>query len=131
LITGQETLLWRALAGLFWQTPLARHVLGFAPWFLALGASQPWPRRGHLEIIEEILENVSHGGATKTALVYKTNLNFRIANRYLEYLEKRGMIHRSNGNGLTKYELTEKGRDAHSLLRRTMNEVLEQENLPA
>ena len=81
--------------------------------------------------MEEILENVSHGGATKTALVYKTNLNFRIANRYLEYLERRGMIHRSNGNGLTKYELTEKGRDAHSLLRRTMNEVLEQGDLPA
>ena len=79
-----------------------------------------------MQIIAELLEIASHGDTTKTALVYKANLNFTLVNRYLDHLEKRGLIQHVNGGQTSTYKLTEKGRAALDLLRRTMDEVLEE-----
>ena len=48
-------------------------------------------RRGRLEIIADILL-VARGEAKKTAIVYKANLNFKKVERYLPYLEEKGLI---------------------------------------
>ncbi|TRZ88881.1 MAG: hypothetical protein D4R88_06720 [Methanosarcinales archaeon] len=42
-------------------------------------------RRGRLSLLETCQERTH-----KTALVYKTNLNFRIVNGYLDYLQGKG-----------------------------------------
>lgn len=88
-----------------------------------------WPRRGHLEIMANILEIVSHGGATKTSIVYKANLNFTIVQRYLDHLRSIDMIELSDGGGTSVYRLTTKGREALPAVRRTMELLLAEELL--
>ncbi len=61
-------------------------------------------RRCRLDIIIEILD-VASNGATKTKIVYKANLNFNIATKYLDLLREKGLI-RTNNN---IYEITEEG----------------------
>ncbi len=61
-------------------------------------------RRGKFEIIADVL-SVARGGAKKTQIVYKTNLNFRIVSEYLSFLEGKGFI----GNTSREYTTTEKG----------------------
>ena len=85
-----------------------------------------WPRRGHLEIMAKILEVVSHGGATKTSIVYKANLNFALAQKYLEHLESKGVVVRSPKGGGTVYRLTPKGVDALDALRKTLDVLMEE-----
>ncbi|KAF5428227.1 MAG: putative transcriptional regulator [Candidatus Methanomarinus sp.] len=62
-------------------------------------------RRCRLDIIIEILD-VTTSGAIKTKIVYKANLNFNIATKYLDLLWEKGLI-RINSN---MYEITEEGR---------------------
>ena len=63
-------------------------------------------RRSRPEIIRDILL-VAKGGANKTRIVYKANLNFKFLDRYLETLipsgmiEQRGRIWRTTLKGLT------------------------------
>ena len=78
-----------------------------------------------MQIMTEILGIVSHEGATKTTIVYKANINFTLANRYLQYLEERGLIQSHVVGSLRIYTLTEKGGGALPLLRKTVEEVLE------
>lgn len=62
-------------------------------------------RRDKLEIIVDLLEvclEVSH----KTNLVYKTNLNFRIIDRYLKRLLEKEWIIENGGT----YRISDKGR---------------------
>jgi predicted transcriptional regulator len=61
-------------------------------------------RRCRLNIIIEILDAAS-SGATKTKIVYETNLNFAIATKYLDLLQEKKLI-RKNGNF---YEITGEG----------------------
>lgn len=61
-------------------------------------------RRNKFDIVIAILDVVS-GGATKTKIVYKANLNFNLATKYLDLLLERGLI-RTNGK---VYEITEEG----------------------
>jgi len=84
-----------------------------------------WPRRERLEIMAEILEITSHGGATKTSIVYKANLNFTIVQRYLRHLESKGIIEQSNGSGNSVYKLTSKGRTVLHSVRTTLDLVLD------
>ncbi len=65
-------------------------------------------RRGRLEIIADILL-VAKGGAKKTAIVYKANLNFGRARKYLLYLEAKGLI--ENKNMSNEYQTTERGEE--------------------
>ncbi len=47
--------------------------------------------RTKFKIIVDILE-IAKNGANKTGIVYRTNLNFRIADKYLDLLLKRGFM---------------------------------------
>lgn len=54
----------------------------------------------------EILRAASEG-AKKTHIVYRANLNFEVANRYLDLLKEKGLIEQK-GN---LYVTTEKGKE--------------------
>ena len=62
-------------------------------------------RRGRAEIIADIL-SAAMKEAKKTQIVYKANLNFRRARKYLPYLEEKGLIE----NIGSEYKTTEKGK---------------------
>ncbi len=66
-------------------------------------------RRTRIEIILDILEN-SMDGATKTRIVYGSNLNFNLASSYLDFLLKKNMISIESGDKKI-YRTTEKGTD--------------------
>jgi predicted transcriptional regulator len=63
-------------------------------------------RRTKIDIIAAILESAD-GPINKTAIVYKTNINFKLAGKYLDILEANGLIERKPEN---KYQITDKGR---------------------
>ena len=67
-------------------------------------------RRGRFEIIGEILTLTANGtdGAVKTSIVYRANLNFNIANRYLNMLLQEGLVRVVDGPTM-KYRITERG----------------------
>jgi len=84
-----------------------------------------WPRRERLEIMAEILEIASHGGATKTSIVYKANLNFTLVQRYLDHLESKGVLEQLDGGGVSVYKLTSKGRTVLHSVRSTLDMLLD------
>ncbi len=61
-------------------------------------------RRSKVDIIIDIL-NVVKKGADKTSIVYKTDLNFKLIDKYLDLLQKYGLIE----NRSDKYIATKKG----------------------
>ena len=63
-------------------------------------------RRGRLEIMIDIL-SVAIGGARKTEIVYKANLNFARVERYIPFLEERGLMENSG----YIYKTTKKGEE--------------------
>jgi len=62
-------------------------------------------RRTKFDIVIAILDVVS-GGATKTKIVYKANLNFNLATKYLDLLLEKGFV-RTNSS---RYEMTDEGK---------------------
>lgn len=63
-------------------------------------------RRGKLEIMVDIL-SVTRGGARKTEIVYKANLNFTRIERYIPFLKERGLMETTG----SIYRTTEKGEE--------------------
>lgn len=63
-------------------------------------------RRGRVEIMVDIL-SVARGGARKTEIVYKANLNFARLERYIPFLEERGLM----ANSGSVYKTTKKGEE--------------------
>ena len=64
-------------------------------------------KRHKLEIMADILQVLEKcGGAKKTEIVYKANLNAERAKEYIDFLLNKGLI-RYNGS---LYHITEKGR---------------------
>ncbi len=61
--------------------------------------------RSRIDVIIDILE-VAKMGINKTGLVYRTNLNFKLANNYLEILQNQGLVEKR----LEKYITTDKGK---------------------
>ncbi|MGQ9459648.1 MAG: winged helix-turn-helix domain-containing protein [Candidatus Bathyarchaeaceae archaeon] len=63
-------------------------------------------KRTNLEIIAEIL-SLCDQPRTKTYVMYRTNLSWRMVQKYLSQLQSRGLleVHHS----LTKYRTTQKG----------------------
>jgi predicted transcriptional regulator len=62
-------------------------------------------RRSRMDIVVDVLE-VAKNGVNKTAIVYRTNLNFTLAEKYLELLEKQGLLE----NKSDKYITSDKGK---------------------
>lgn len=62
-------------------------------------------RRSRIDIVVDVLD-VTKNGANKTAIVYKTNLNFKLAEKYLLLLEKQGLIEKRSD----KYFTSDKGK---------------------
>ncbi|KAA0003979.1 MAG: response regulator [Thermoplasmata archaeon] len=65
-------------------------------------------KRDSLSIIASILSHALYGTG-KTQLVYKTNLNFGVMKKYLNFLMKNGLLSPHIFQGNTKYKTTEKG----------------------
>jgi predicted transcriptional regulator len=63
-------------------------------------------RRGKIELVIDIL-SVALDGARKTEIVYKANLNFTRIDRYIPFLEDRGLMENSG----PIYKTTEKGKE--------------------
>jgi len=59
-----------------------------------------------LEIIVDILK-VCLDGALKTEIVYQANLNFKRVDKYIPFLEARGLIENTG----TSYWTTDKGKE--------------------
>lgn len=64
-------------------------------------------KRGSFEIIYNILCEAKRG-INKTKLVYKTNLNFHVMQRYIEFLIAKELLTIEH-NPNTMYKTTEKG----------------------
>ena len=66
-------------------------------------------KRNDIEISAEILK-VAMNGARKSHIVYKANLNFKIIRKYLNNLEKSGLITSSPDKNKI-FSTTKKGRE--------------------
>jgi predicted transcriptional regulator len=78
-------------------------------------------KRSKQEIIAQILE-VCLDSASKTAIVYQVNLNFRTINPYLDILTKNNLIEVSKGKQ-TLYKTTQKGANLIEIIKK-VNESL-------
>jgi predicted transcriptional regulator len=68
-------------------------------------------RRSDVKIIVEILR-VASNGVNKTQIVYKADLNFKQARKYLDFLIKKELIAVSHdSNGKEGYKTTDRGRN--------------------
>ena len=61
-------------------------------------------KRGRIDIIIDVLKTAMVG-VNKTRIVYKANLNFKLADKYLALLQKNGLMEKK----MDKYIITEKG----------------------
>lgn len=67
-------------------------------------------RRNDVKIMVEIL-NIAFNETKKTEIVYKANLNFRQAQKYLDFLISKGLIAtRVCLHGKSNYQTTQKGK---------------------
>ena len=66
-------------------------------------------RRSKVEIIADILRSTNGTGATKTQIVYRANLNFKLATGYIQYLLKKGYLREVTENNRKVYRVTERG----------------------
>lgn len=64
-----------------------------------------------MEIIEEMLTLCSRPGATKTALVYRANSNFKRVKEEVEALTLNGLIYKLEEEGREIYHTTAKGNE--------------------
>ncbi len=62
-------------------------------------------RRSRMDIFIDVLD-VARMGVNKTSVVYRTNLNFRLAEKYLDLLQKHNLVE----NRSDKYITTDKGK---------------------
>lgn len=69
-----------------------------------------WNGRGWIDIVDRILQTCK-GGALKTHVMYRCNLNSRQVKHYLVFLESMELLERPSGTGLrgTVYRTTQKG----------------------
>jgi len=63
-------------------------------------------RRNNVDIMADILR-VARGGAKKTWIVYRANLNFKIVKEYLSELMEKGLLMAHGGARI--YQTTERG----------------------
>lgn len=66
-------------------------------------------RRSRVDIIIDILEAAKEG-ANKTSIVYKANLNFKLADEFLNLLQKHSLLENKLDGDKIKYITTIKGK---------------------
>jgi len=66
-------------------------------------------RRSTVKLMVDILR-IALNGAGKTEIVYKANLNFKQAQRFLSFLLDKGLLTVVSLHGKRKYRTTQKGR---------------------
>jgi predicted transcriptional regulator len=81
-------------------------------------------RRDKLKIILDILD-ICNSSANKTKIVYRANLNFKMANLYLDIMTKEGLLEIDGGDSAKLYNTTANGRELLSDVRQ-IYERLEQ-----
>ena len=81
-------------------------------------------RRTKFDIIVDIINLTMDGGANKTRIVYGANLNFKIANKYIDFLLDNGLIREEVKEGKKYYLATEKGVQFLKLFRELSGEVI-------
>jgi len=62
-----------------------------------------------MDLVRDIL-NEAKQGANKTRLVYATNLNFKLLEKYLTFLIAKGLVAKSEDGGPT-YQTTKQGEE--------------------
>lgn len=62
-------------------------------------------RRSRIDIVIDVLDAATMG-INKTSVVYRANLNFRLAEKYLDLLQRQGLVE----NRVDKYITTDKGK---------------------
>ena len=72
-------------------------------------------KRDQFEIVTDILENISKGYNSKSALMKNANLSFTILKKYIDYLKEKGYIEERDSS----YVITEKGLEVLERLRKT------------
>ena len=72
-------------------------------------------RRDFTRVVYEILQ-LSENGISKSQMVHQANLNFRLVQRYTDFLIRTDMLQSSTGDGTELYELTAKGERVLHLL---------------
>jgi predicted transcriptional regulator len=81
-------------------------------------------KRDKLKILLSILETCcTDGGLNKTKIVYRTNINFKIATLYLNMLIKEELIEVKNPGPREKYEITDKGEELLKNLKNIYNRL--------
>ena len=81
-------------------------------------------RRSAINVLVDMLV-VALKGAKKTDIVYKTNLNFKVAKKYLDFLLAKGLITAESLQGRRKvYRTTEKGKLFIKRYRETVELIL-------
>ncbi len=68
-------------------------------------------RRDKLKILISILEICDGGGANKTKIVYGSNINFKVADVYLDMLIKEGLMEVVSPGPREIYRATAKGKE--------------------
>ncbi len=79
-------------------------------------------RRDATRVIYEILMQATIG-VTKTNIIFRTNLNHRLAERYTIFLVKKGLLKIERDNRSAQYFLTEKGDRLLRLLKEVEKEL--------
>ena len=79
------------------------------------------PKRSREMIMQNILEVCAHG-ASKTRIVYQSNLNFTTANSYLAQLLDNGLMEINQGE--STYQTTKKGAEFMESLKQHHDEIL-------
>ena len=80
-------------------------------------------RRDATKVIYEIL-SLGVNGASKTHIIYKVNLSFKLAERYIVFLTAKGLLEKeTNSEGVTKYLLTARGERLLQSLREVEKEL--------
>lgn len=79
-------------------------------------------RRDSTRVLYEIL-SLARRGTTKTQIVYKANLNFNLADRYVKPLLAQGFLREKSKETNIMYELTMRGERLHNILAAAQKEL--------
>jgi len=80
-------------------------------------------RRDKLQILIDILQICNGDGTNKTKIVYQSNINFRVADVYLDMLIKEGFIEAFGPGPRERYRTTEKGKEIRGYIKQVYDQL--------